>query len=282
MNLPASVSFSFILHGTALAAIVLVPVALGVVDHSEEEARPLVRVEQSDFVPAVAFFEPTPTPVEEVVEESAPEPEVVEEAVAAVEPAPQPVRRERPRQRETLADVQPVVEGGDAPAARAAAPPTEPASEPEESAPAEAVAAPADEALDSGGDLPGMEAVALAASVEPAAAQPREREPVPAAPAVDVDALYAGYAASLERLIERHKAYPRVAQRAGLQGTVVLQVLIDSEGQIREVRVVRSSGHGVLDRAAVASIERIGRFNAPPREVAWDNRPIEIPMEYVL
>lgn len=288
MNLPASLGFSSILHGTALAAIVFVPVALGVVDHAEDEARPLVRVEQTEFVPAIAFFEPAPTP--EVIEEPAPEPAVVEEevVVAAVEPTPPPVRRERPRQRETLAEAQPVIEGGDAPVARSVAQPVEQEDVPEDTAPAEAFAvATAHDAHNENASeaLPGDDAVAFAAPAEPAAAQPREQEAapaLPAAPAIDVDALYAGYAASLERLIERHKSYPRVAQRAGLQGTVVLQVMIDHDGNVREVRILQSSGHGVLDRAAVASIERIGRFNAPPREVPWDNRPIEIPMEYIL
>src|SRR3546814_15769664 len=44
--------------------------------------------------------------------------------------------------------------------------------------------------------------------------------------------------------------YPRAALRAGLQGTVMLQVLVDVDGRPLQVDVEHSSGHRVLDNAA--------------------------------
>jgi len=44
--------------------------------------------------------------------------------------------------------------------------------------------------------------------------------------------------------------YPRDALRAGLQGTVMLQVLVDIDGRPLRVDVEHSSGHRVLDNAA--------------------------------
>ncbi|QSX76340.1 energy transducer TonB [Lysobacter arenosi] len=44
--------------------------------------------------------------------------------------------------------------------------------------------------------------------------------------------------------------YPREAMRQGLAGTVELEILVGIDGRPLDVRVVRSSGHRVLDQAA--------------------------------
>jgi protein TonB len=48
--------------------------------------------------------------------------------------------------------------------------------------------------------------------------------------------------------------YPRIARRRGYEGTVVLEVLVNTEGRVAECRIIRSCGHSVLDKAAVKSI----------------------------
>ena len=45
-------------------------------------------------------------------------------------------------------------------------------------------------------------------------------------------------------------AYPSQARRRGLEGTVVLEVRVGPDGRAMRVRIDRSSGHSVLDRAA--------------------------------
>ena len=54
--------------------------------------------------------------------------------------------------------------------------------------------------------------------------------------------------------------YPRLARRRGLEGTVLLEVLVDRNGRVREVRVQTSSGHPILDRAALSGV-RDWRFS---------------------
>ena len=49
--------------------------------------------------------------------------------------------------------------------------------------------------------------------------------------------------------------YPRIARRRGYQGTVILEVFINREGKVSDLRILESSGHSVLDRAAVASVK---------------------------
>jgi protein TonB len=44
--------------------------------------------------------------------------------------------------------------------------------------------------------------------------------------------------------------YPAEAMRAGLSGTVELEILVGTDGRALDVRIVRSSGHRMLDQAA--------------------------------
>ncbi|MCJ7600776.1 MAG: energy transducer TonB [Desulfobulbaceae bacterium] len=49
--------------------------------------------------------------------------------------------------------------------------------------------------------------------------------------------------------------YPPLARRRGLEGTVQLDVLVNSRGDVNQVRLAETSGHDLLDRAAIAAVE---------------------------
>jgi TonB family protein len=55
--------------------------------------------------------------------------------------------------------------------------------------------------------------------------------------------------------------YPAIAVRQRLEGEVLLEVYVDSNGSVKRVIVLRSSGHRVLDRAAVEAVQ------------GWQGRP---------
>lgn len=65
--------------------------------------------------------------------------------------------------------------------------------------------------------------------------------------------------------------FPALARRAGESGTVVLRIIVDVNGRLREATVERSSGFDRIDQAALRDI-RSARF-APRME---DGRPVEI------
>ena len=48
--------------------------------------------------------------------------------------------------------------------------------------------------------------------------------------------------------------YPLIARRRGFQGTVVLEVMVKSNGRVGGLRVLKSSGYKVLDMAAGESV----------------------------
>ncbi len=50
--------------------------------------------------------------------------------------------------------------------------------------------------------------------------------------------------------------YPRLARRRGFEGTVVLEVLVDKEGGVEDMRLFRSSKYSILDKAAMASVKK--------------------------
>jgi protein TonB len=68
--------------------------------------------------------------------------------------------------------------------------------------------------------------------------------------------------------------YPAIALRRGLEGEVLLTVTVDAEGAVTACVVARSSGHGVLDAAAAAAVQR-WRFRHGPGS-------IDVPVLFVL
>lgn len=49
--------------------------------------------------------------------------------------------------------------------------------------------------------------------------------------------------------------YPRVARRRRYQGTTLLEVLVGTTGKANDIRVLKSSGFDILDRAAVTAVK---------------------------
>ncbi|MDR2366035.1 MAG: TonB family protein [Zoogloeaceae bacterium] len=68
-------------------------------------------------------------------------------------------------------------------------------------------------------------------------------------------------------LIEKGKRYPAAARDLGMTGTVEVRYVLDRSGRTREAEVVVSSGHPLLDQAALKAVEN-ARFAAMPED-AW-------------
>ena len=50
--------------------------------------------------------------------------------------------------------------------------------------------------------------------------------------------------------------YPAFAKRTGMQGTVILKVLVSREGTALKVGIAQSSGHDILDESAIDAIKQ--------------------------
>ena len=81
--------------------------------------------------------------------------------------------------------------------------------------------------------------------------------------------------------IERKKFYPPLARRLGIEGKVVVRIVVDREGKLKEVSVAKSSGNKILDRAALKLIKKCD-FPPLPPEYQKETFDVEIPIRYEL
>ncbi len=81
---------------------------------------------------------------------------------------------------------------------------------------------------------------------------------------------YAAYMEAWRAKVERigNINYPDEARQRGLSGALLLDVAIRPDGSVIEVVVRRSSGHKVLDDAAVRIVELAGPYAAFPPDIA--------------
>jgi protein TonB len=49
--------------------------------------------------------------------------------------------------------------------------------------------------------------------------------------------------------------YPRLARKRGYEGTVILEVLVEPSGRVKDLQVFKSGGYAILDKAAVTSVK---------------------------
>lgn len=75
--------------------------------------------------------------------------------------------------------------------------------------------------------------------------------------------------------------YPRQARRRGYEGVVVLEVLVSREGQAADVKILTSSGHGLLDRAAIKAV-REWRFDPGRRGEQEIDMWVQVPIRFQL
>ncbi|RJQ65196.1 MAG: energy transducer TonB [Desulfobacteraceae bacterium] len=75
--------------------------------------------------------------------------------------------------------------------------------------------------------------------------------------------------------------YPALARRRNYQGTVLLDVLVNSQGGANQVKVAQSSGYPVLDQSAVESVRR-WRFEPARRFGQPIEMWVQVPVRFAL
>jgi periplasmic protein TonB len=85
--------------------------------------------------------------------------------------------------------------------------------------------------------------------------------PAPGAGAIPAE--YAPYLQRFRQRVQESLVYPLAARRQGLRGSVELDVWLDPAGRVRDVRVARSSSHGLLDDAAIETVRHLEALPFP-------------------
>lgn len=126
---------------------------------------------------------------------------------------------------------------------------------------------------------------AAPAAVEPVSAFPPLPDPGPPTPTSTAGIGASATPAAGVRLRYAHATpppYPVPAVRRGLEGSVVLRVLVDVDGRPLQVEIHAGSGHRMLDEAARRHVLRQWRFQPALR----DGRPVRavglVPVDFRL
>jgi protein TonB len=82
--------------------------------------------------------------------------------------------------------------------------------------------------------------------------------------------------------IRQQTYYPRGAKRRQQEGKVVVSFVIDARGYIHKTRIRKSSGHQLLDQAALKTIERVSPLQAPPASLMNDILMVSAPISFSL
>jgi len=134
-----------------------------------------------------------------------------------------------------------------------------PAAEPAPASPApavEAVASVSEPVPAPPAPVAAVPAPVAAAQPDPATLQEHQVVARVATPRPATKADYGWLAESLHRRIIELRHYPSTARLNGWEGKVVLKVSIRNDGQLKDVEVVKSSGHESLDQAAMEAVRR--------------------------
>jgi protein TonB len=69
--------------------------------------------------------------------------------------------------------------------------------------------------------------------------------------------------------LTEHLFYPPQAVARGLEGDVILLLTLGDGGQLVSAAIARSSGHALLDQAALDAAQRIGALPGNPRQTLF-------------
>ncbi len=100
-------------------------------------------------------------------------------------------------------------------------------------------------------------------ATEPGEAESTTRAPVPPQKMAGTQLRQA------QAALSRHLYYPPDAVAKGLEGEVILLLTLSTSGQLTSVEIARSSGHALLDQAALDAARRIGGLSGSRRQLLF-------------
>ncbi len=79
---------------------------------------------------------------------------------------------------------------------------------------------------------------------------------------VDQEPKYPNGQSQLAQDISRNFKYTQVAITQGIEGTLILRFIVEKDGSVGEVKVLRGLGFG-LDEAGVEAVRKLRKFDSP-------------------
>ena len=100
----------------------------------------------------------------------------------------------------------------------------------------------------------------------------------PSAGRGEAAAEFGPYLARFRERIQESVVYPLAARRRGLAGRVEVELLLDPSGRVRDLAVVSSSSHMLLDEAAVEAVRSLSPIPLPEH---LPRRPLRVRLPVV-
>lgn len=82
-------------------------------------------------------------------------------------------------------------------------------------------------------------------------------------------------------IFQQKPRYPDLARRAGIEGQAVIKALVDIDGSVMEVQILKSSGNQMLDEAALAAA-RQWKFSPAKQRDKFVRVYVSIPVNFRL
>ena len=106
--------------------------------------------------------------------------------------------------------------------------------------------------------------------------------PTKSTPTADEIRHWNAYARQLSAHFKKFKKYPAMAQRLKLAGTTWIRLEIRNDGSIVDAQIDKSSGHDILDEAALQAARDAQPLPPFPPQIASKTRKIRIPYHFSL
>lgn len=88
--------------------------------------------------------------------------------------------------------------------------------------------------------------------------------------------------AMLHEAFTAHFHYPPLARQKGWQGEVRLALRIEPDGKLARIRIITSSGYGILDSAALRSLKAVNRLPHAATLLKGSGLNLILPVRYQL
>ena len=96
------------------------------------------------------------------------------------------------------------------------------------------------------------------------------------------DIKYASYMAHIKQLVQSVWIYPEEALEKGQSGMLYLVFVINKNGTLDSVKLIRTSGYGILDSAAINALHEASPFPPIPKRLDIDRLKIYASFRYNL
>lgn len=92
----------------------------------------------------------------------------------------------------------------------------------------------------------------------------------------------ASYISSIRDKVVALKRYPPRARRLGQEGTIEVELIINSSGNIQKSSIIKESDYDILNQATLDLIAKVKSFDTFPSEIKKEELQVVIPVSYEL